>query len=152
MKIIFASDHAGFALKEVLRAHVTSLGHEVTDMGAFTLDPNDDYPDFITPAAWAVIAGGSDARGIILGGSGQGEAIAANRVPGIRAVVYYGDAEKKDAGDIITLSREHNDANVLSLGARFLTEDTSKRAVEKWLATSFTHEKRHERRNDMLNS
>jgi ribose 5-phosphate isomerase B len=140
MKIALASDHAGYEMKEALKAHLISSGHSVEDFGATTLNHEDDYPDFIVPAAHAV-ADGVCERGIILGGSGQGEAIAANRVPGVRAVVYYGEPS-----DIIRLSREHNDANVLSLGARFLATDEAIRAVSTWLATNFTNDVRHLRR------
>ena len=140
MKIALATDHAGFELKETLKAHLTEAGHEVVDCGAHTLDPNDDYPDFIRTAAEKV-ASGEVERGIILGGSGQGEAIVANRVPGIRAVVYYGEPS-----DILRLSREHNDANVLSLGARFLATDEAQNAVSTWLATPFSGDERHVRR------
>ncbi len=148
MKVIFASDHAGFTLKEILRAHVATLGYEVEDMGAHMYDVEDDYPDVIRPAAKRVAELGSEALGIILGGSGQGEAIIANRVPGIRAVVYYGaPAHGHGHGaDIIVLSREHNDANVLSLGARFLSEDDAKDAVTLWLETKFSSDERHVRR------
>lgn len=147
MKIIFASDHAGFDLKEELKVHVASLGHEIEDLGAHELDPSDDYPTFILPAARAVADSGDLVRGIILGGSGQGEAIAANRVVGIRAAVYYGGPN-----DIITLSREHNDANVLSLGARFISVEEAKEVVTLWLATPFGGDERHVRRIAALDS
>jgi ribose 5-phosphate isomerase B len=144
MKVIFATDHAGFELKNALIEHVESLGHTVEDMGAHEAVSDDDYPDYIRPAARAVAeagARGEEVRGIILGGSGQGEAIVANRVPGVRAVVYYGEPS-----DILHLSREHNDANILSLGARFLATEEAKHAVATWLATSFSHDERHVRR------
>ena len=86
-KIYIASDHAGFVLKKALTEHIRTLGYEIQDMGAFSLDPEDDYPDFVTPLARKVAA--EDARGIIVAGSGQGEAMCANRVPGIRAAVFY---------------------------------------------------------------
>ena len=112
MKIYLASDHAGYKLKGFLTEYLVKLGFNVEDCGAHDMNPSDDYPDFIIPAARKV-AGDSDAKGIIMGGSGQGEAIAANRVKGVRAVVYYdGPLE------IIKLSRSHNNANILSLGAR----------------------------------
>ena len=140
MKIYFASDHAGFELKEKLKEFLKEKGYEVEGLGDFVYDEQDDYPDFILRAADAV-AKDKGSKGIVLGGSGQGEAIAANKVKGIRAVVYYGGSE-----DIIKLSRQHNDANILSLGARFLSEDEAKRAVELWLKTSFSEEERHKRR------
>lgn len=141
MKVYFATDHAGFELKEFLVKYVRDvLMHEVIDLGAETLNPDDDYPVFIKKVAEAV-SKDSESRGIILGGSGQGEAIVANKFNGIRAVVYYGGSEK-----IITLSREHNDANILSLGARFMDIDIAKKAVSLWLSTEFQNEARHVRR------
>lgn len=141
MKIFIGSDHAGFELKQKLIAFIESRGHEILDKGAFSLDEHDDYPDFVVPVARAVAEDRDGARGIILGGSGQGEAIAANRVKGVRAVVYYSGNE-----DIIKLSREHNDANILSIGARFVSEDEAKTAVELWLETKFSNDERHIRR------
>jgi ribose 5-phosphate isomerase B len=143
MKIALATDHAGFELKETLKVHLAEAGHEVVDCGA-GVDPNDDYPDFIRAAAEKV-SGREVERGIILGGSGQGEAIAANRVPGVRAVVYYGEPS-----DILRLSREHNDANMLSLGARFLATEEAKNAVTVWLNTPFSGDERHVRRINKL--
>lgn len=146
MKVIFASDHAGFELKEILREHVASLGFDVEDIGAHVYDVNDDYPDTIAPAAQRVAELGGEVKGIILGGSGQGEAIVANRVPGIRAVVYYGEPKGDHPATIISLSREHNDANILSLGARFLSPEDAKRVVIEWLTTAFSNDERHTRR------
>ncbi len=144
MKIHFGTDHAGFALKEKLKSYVESLGHEVVDHGAFEYHATDDYPDFVTPAAEAV---GVDpnSMGIILGGSGEGEAMDANRIQDVRATAYYGGNL-----DIVRLGRQHNDANILSLGARFVTEDEAKEAVKVFLETPFSGEKRHERRIDKL--
>lgn len=139
-KVYLASDHAGFALKEALSAHVVSLGYEVHDVGAFTLDTDDDYPDFITPCAEHVAAD-TGSFGIVLGGSGQGEAMAANRVPGVRAALYYGGNR-----DLVRLTREHNNANVLSLGARFLSEEEAKETVSLFLSTPFSGDERHIRR------
>lgn len=147
MKVFFASDHAGFELKEKLLAFVREdLQLEVEDCGAFTYDEDDDYPDFVAVAAQNVQRQES-ARAIVLGGSGQGEAIAANRFLGVRAAVYYGgDLE------IVTLSREHNDANVLSLGARFLSEEEAKEAVRLWLETPFSQDVRHIRRIEKMDA
>lgn len=144
MKIHVGTDHAGFALKEVLKAHVASLGHEVVDHGAFSFDAGDDYPDFVTPVAEAV---GVDPRavGIVLGMSGEGEAMDANRVQDVRATAYYGGNL-----DIVRLGREHNDANILSLGARFLSEDEARQAVDLFLTTPFSGAPRHERRIDKM--
>ena len=140
MKIFLGADHAGFKLKNKIKTYLEELGEEVFDKGANELNEQDDYPDFILPVARAVRED-KGAKGIILGGSGQGEAIVANKIPGVRAVVYYGGDKK-----ILTLSREHNDANVLSLCARFLTEEEAITAVKLWLETSFSKEERHERR------
>ncbi len=148
MMIHFASDHAGFELKNELLAFVRDvLKLEVKDHGAHTYDKDDDYPDFIHLAADSVDRDPNHSKGIILGGSGQGEAMCANRFPNVRATTYY----HHDL-DIIRLSREHNDANVLSLGARFLDIESAKEAVKLWLETPFAHDKRHERRVGKLNA
>ncbi len=142
MTIYVATDHAGFELKEKLIAYIrNTLNHEVIDCGATVYDPADDYPVYIRPLAELVAQHVPEARGIILGGSGEGEAMVANRVPSIRATVYYGGPL-----DIIKLSREHNNANILSLGARFLTEDQAYEAVTLWLETPFSEDERHIRR------
>lgn len=146
MKVYLASDHAGFELKSKLMDFVESLGYESIDKGAFTLDPLDDYPDFISLAAQEV-SDDSSSRAIILGGSGQGEAIVANRFTNVRAVVYYGGDE-----EIVKLSREHNDANILSLGARSLSDEDAKRAVKIWLEVPFTNDERHIRRIKKIES
>lgn len=140
MKIYIGTDHAGFELKEKLVVFLKTQGHDVSDMGAHSYDALDDYPDFIRPVAEAV-AGDASARGVILGGSGQGEAMCANRVSGVRAAVYYGGPV-----DIAVLSREHNDANILSLGARFVEESEALEVVRMWLATPFSGEEKHARR------
>lgn len=141
MKIYLAADHAGFNLKEKLKQYLKGVGYAVEDQGAFTLDPADDYPDYVTPAAKLVAAEPEIDRAIIIGGSGQGEAMVANRLRGVRAAVYYGGQE-----EIITLSREHNNANILALGARFLGEEEALNAVRLWLSTTYLAEERHERR------
>ena len=145
MKIYFASDHAGFELKNDLLAYVRDELHfEVQDCGAFENDPQDDYPSLIAAGARPVsvdAVAGIESRAIVLGGSGTGEAIVANKFDGVRAAVYYGGPE-----DIIRLSREHNDANVLSLGARFVSIDEAKHAVQLWLSTPFSGDERHVRR------
>lgn len=142
--IHIGSDHAGFELKNQIILFLEQKHYEVIDHGAHELDPEDDYPDFILPVALAV-AEDSNSKGIILGGSGQGEAIVANRVQGIRAAVFYGEPAYSDES-IVTLSRQHNDANILSLGARFLTEEEALEAIESWLETAFSGEERHMRR------
>jgi len=158
MKIYIGTDHTGFELKEKLKKYLEELGlgYEVEDKGAFQYDADDDYPDFIRPVAEAV-AKEEGSRGIILGGSGQGEAMCANRIPGARTAVFYSEAvpeapidvkgEKSvDPFEIVKLARMHNDANILSLGVRFLSEDQIKFAIELFLATKFEGEERHMRR------
>jgi ribose 5-phosphate isomerase B len=143
MKIHIATDHAGLELKNIIKEHLVSEGYNVTDHGAHEYDALDDYPDYIFPCAHAV-ADDPKSRGIILGGSGQGEAMAANRVKGIRAAVYYNGPD-----EIVKLSREHNNANVLSLGARFMDEDEILTVIKSWLAEPFAGG-RHQRRIDKL--
>lgn len=142
--IHIGGDHAGFDMKEEIIRFLEQRHYEVVDHGAYELDPEDDYPDFILPVAIAV-AEDPMSKGIILGGSGQGEAIVANRVTGIRAVVFYGEPVGSDES-IIELSRQHNNANVLSLGARFLSDEEAIEAVDQWLDTAFSQEERHARR------
>lgn len=143
--IVFGTDHAGFELKETLIAFVRDeLGYEVEDMGAFAYDALDDYPDFISRVAVRVGAE-PGMYGIVLGGSGQGEAIVANRYKGVRAAVYYGGNM-----EIVKRSREHNDANILSVGARFVTEDEAKEAVRVWLLAPFSGGERHIRRIEKI--
>lgn len=150
MKIYLASDHAGFEIKEELKKYLPELGlgYEVVDMGAFSLNEEDDYPDFVMPLAEEV-AKSPDTFGIVIGGSGQGEAMCANRVPGIRAAVFYGQEDSTvspDTFEIVKLAREHNDANILSIGARFVDIDEAKFAVELFLKTEFSKDERHVRR------
>jgi ribose 5-phosphate isomerase B len=156
MKLFLAGDHAGFRLKTMLFEHLQLLGHEVEDMGPAELDPEDDYPDFVTPLAH-VVAQNHDTYGIICAGSGQGEAMCANRVPGIRAAVYYGKMEassaldsegahSEDGYDAIRLPRKHNNANVLSIGARFVSPMDAEEAVRVFLSTEFSTDERHARR------
>ncbi len=142
--IHLASDHAGFEMKEVLKDALLELGYTVNDHGAYEYDENDDYPDFISLAAEQVSINADD-RAIIFGGSGQGEAMAANRFPNVRATAYYHfDPE------IIKVSREHNDANVLSIGARFLSNEEMLESVLFWLAISFPGDERHQRRIEKM--
>ena len=156
MRVIFAADHAAFALKEILKPFVFSLGYDIEDVGADVFDPDDDYVPFMQAAARLVSADPHNTCAIIMGASGQGEAIAANRFKGVRAVVYYGEPEhpQTDAvGNILDMTgsvRNHNDANVLSLGARFLSEKEAKQAVKKFLATPFSAVPRHMRRVQQL--
>lgn len=155
MKVYFAADHAGFALKAALMDAVRKDGFEVEDCGAFDLDKNDDYPAFIHSAAGklaADVAQEIESRAIVIGASGQGEAMVANRHKGVRCALYYGPAgvDQTDAGgkqlDMLSSTREHNNANALSLGARFLDGAEAARVVLAWLQIPFSREERHERR------
>ena len=143
MKIHIATDHAGLDLKNTIKEFLVDKGHDVTDHGAYEYDALDDYPDFIFPCAKAV-ASDLNSRGIILGGSGQGEAMAANRIKGCRAAVFYNGPK-----EIIKLSREHNDANILSIGARFMLENEIYDIIELWLEEPFAGG-RHQKRIDKL--
>jgi len=139
--IYLATDHRGFALKEKIKTWFAEWGYEYEDLGANSYNEQDDYPDFIHAAARKVSEKPTENKAIILGGSGQGEAMAANRHPGVRAAVYYGGPQ-----DVIVLSREHNDANVFSIGASFVTEEDIKHVLKVWLITPFSHDERHVRR------
>ena len=143
MIIHLATDHAGLDLKNSIKAYLISKNYEVIDHGAHDYDPQDDYPDFIFPCSKAV-AKDTNSRGIILGGTGQGEAMAANRIKGVRAAVFYNGPD-----EIIKLSREHNNANVLSLGARFMSEEEIYKIINIWLEEPFGGD-RHQRRIDKL--
>lgn len=155
-KVYFAGDHAGFALKKALIEHVRGLGYDVADEGALSLDPNDDYPDYVAPLAKRIVSE-PGTRGIVIGGSGEGEAMCANRVPGARAAVCYGvvpataaleveGGRSEDAYDIVRLARRHNNANILCLGARFISGEAASEAVRVFLETPFSKGERHERR------
>ena len=143
MIIHIATDHAGLELKEKVKSYLSKLDYEVVDHGAYEYDALDDYPDFIFPCAEAV-SNDPNSKGIILGGSGQGEAMAANRVKGVRAAVFYNGPD-----EIIKLSRQHNDANILSLGARFMSDQEMYKIIELWLSTDF-ESGRHKRRIEKL--
>jgi ribose 5-phosphate isomerase B len=145
MNIHIGTDHAGFELKNKLVEYLNELGHTITDHGAFIYDANDDYPDFITPVAHAVSMD-TNSFGIILGGSGQGEAMNANRFAEVRAIEYYGGEI-----EIVKLGREHNNANVLSLGARFITDEEAREAVKVFIETEFSRDERHIRRIRKMN-
>jgi len=141
MRIFLGTDHAGYELKNQIKIYLRELGYEVNDEGAFEFDANDDYPDFVEIVAKQVASDPVNHRGVIFGASGQGEAMVANRLPKVRAAVYY-----HHNLDIIKMSRRHNDANVLSIGASYLSEDEAKEAIKVWLATEFSNEERHVRR------
>ena len=142
--IVLATDHAGFELKEHVKKFLLEKGFEIKDFGALEYDALDDYPDFIIPASKFVSE--NKLIGIIFGGSGQGEAIAANRIKGIRAVVFYNGPD-----DIIELSRMHNNANILSIGARFVDNQRAEEIINLWLSTTF-EEGRHQKRIIKLDS
>ena len=143
MIIHLATDHAGLDLKNSIKKYLIENSFDVQDHGAHEYDALDDYPDFIFPCAHAV-ARDTESRGIILGGSGQGEAMAANRIKGVRAAVFYNGPD-----DIIKLSRQHNNANILSLGARFMNKSEIYRVIEIWLNEPFEGG-RHVRRIEKL--
>jgi ribose 5-phosphate isomerase B len=146
MRVHLGCDHAGLDLKEHLVRWLRDHGHEPVDHGPFEYDALDDYPVFCLRAADAVArerAGGGDALGVVIGGSGNGEQIAANKVPGIRAALVWSE-------DTARLARQHNDANVVSVGGRMHTLDQLTRFIEVFLATPFTGEERHARRIGQL--
>lgn len=162
MKIALATDHAGFEQLKELQEFLEDQGHECHNFGPTSFKPDDDYTDFIFPAAKAVAAKECD-MGLIMGGSGEGEAMAANRVKSVRCAIFYGPSVARKVIDadghtshnpyeIIRLSREHNDANMLSLAARFVTLEDMKQAVKMWLETPFSGQERHLRRNKKLDS
>lgn len=144
MIIHLATDHAGFEMKEFLKSALEELDYTIFDHGAFDYDEGDDYPDFVSLAAGA-ISQAPDNRAIVFGGSGQGEAMVCNRYPNVRATAYYHfDPE------IIKLSREHNDANILSIGSRFLSNEEVLESVLFWLEIPFSNAERHIRRIDKI--
>lgn len=141
MKTIhLATDHAGYEMKEFIKSELINMGHNVIDHGANEFNEMDDYPDYVTPCAEAV-AQDDTSIGIILGGSGQGEAMCANRIHGIYAGLYYGGDV-----DMVKTFRKHNNANILSLGARFINNKEALFAIKAFLETEFTNEERHTRR------
>jgi ribose 5-phosphate isomerase B len=142
MRIAIGSDHAGYRFKTLIAAHLSGLGHIVEDFGTNSEEPV-DYPRFIRPVAEAVATGRAD-RGIVLGGSGNGEAIVANRVRGVRCTLCWNEETAR-------LGRAHNDANVLALGERFLTQDQALAIVDVWMATAFDGG-RHQRRVEQIDA
>ncbi|WP_338869519.1 ribose 5-phosphate isomerase B [Spirosoma sp. SC4-14] len=129
MKIAIGSDHAGFHYKEAIKNMLTDLGHDVVDKGTYAETPPVDYPRFIRPVAEAVAAGEVE-RGVVLGGSGNGEAMTANRVKGVRCALCWNEESAR-------LGRQHNNANVISLGERMMSEETALKLVQIWLDTPF---------------
>ncbi len=142
MRVHLGSDHAGFDLKQALVARLVALGHEPVDHGPPALDPDDDYPPYVLAAA-AAVAAEPGSLGVVIGGSGNGEAIAANKVPGVRCALAWSEQTAR-------LGREHNDATVVSVGARMHDEGTALALVESFLATPYSGQERHGRRLAML--
>lgn len=160
MKVYIASDHAGFELKKKVLSFLQEKGYETEDCGNNEVDPNDDYPDYISKAAQKVSIA-PDNFGIVIGGSGQGEAIAANKFKHVRCALFYGPAvaqgeidvtgaHSSNPYEIIHLARTHNNANMLSLSSRFLTTEQAQTAIELFLKTEFKNEERHQRRIDKI--
>lgn len=141
MKIYLATDHAGFELKEAVKAHLLAERYDAEDCGAFEYNEYDDYPDFISKAAEKVSANPKESMAIIFGKTGEGEAIAANKFKNVRAIVY-----NTENLELIKLGRIHNDANILSIGAGFVGKENTMEAVMLFLETPFTSEERHLRR------
>lgn len=161
MTVYLGTDHAGFSLKEYIKTFLTQHEYHVVDCGATSFDPQDDYPDFIAKAAQAV-ASDTESKGIIFGGSGEAEMMVANKINGIRCGLFYGKAVPIEAADvngrkssdpfeIIRLTREHNNANMLSLAARFVSKEDAEQAVLMWLEASFPGDVRHKRRIEKIN-
>ena len=143
--IHLAADHAGFSHKVAVGEWLRGEGYAVIDHGPLAYDVQDDFPDFIAPAAAAVAAAPATTKAVIFGGSGQGEAMVANRYSAVRATVYYGGSD-----EIVALSRQHNDANVISIGARFVSLDEAKRVIWLWLHTPALTDPKYVRRNRKL--
>ena len=143
--IHLASDHAGLGYKEEVRSWLENSVYQIVDHGAVTLHPLDDFTDFISKAAKAVSDSPTDSCAIIFGGSGQGEAMLANRYPEVRASVFYGGNQ-----EIIRLARMHNDANILSFGSRFVTMDEVKDCILTWLSTPASEDEKYKRRNQKI--
>lgn len=161
MKIFIATDHSGLDLKNTIKEFLEKEGHEVVDCGAYTFDKNDDYPDFIGKAAEGVSKDPQNCRGIVIGGSGEAEMMTANKFKNVRCGLFYTPAIPVAAADvtgristdpfeIIRLTREHNDANMLSLSARFLKTEDALKAVKLWLETPFPGDERHQRRIEKI--
>lgn len=144
MRVHIGGDHAAYDLQQDLMAFLEGEGHEVTNHGPFEVDPLDDYPVFVLRAAEAVAAD-DDSLGVVLGGSGNGEQMAANKVAGVRAALCYND-------ELAQLAREHNDARVISIGGRMNTVEQARSMVRTFLGTPFSGEERHQRRIDMVSA
>lgn len=156
MKVFVGADHAGFELKEKIKDFLSKKGVDVQDCGAFTYDKDDDYPDFISKVAINV-SKNPQSKGIVFGGSGQAEMMVANKIKGIRCALYYGQTMpiaavdiagriSDDPHEIVKLTREHNDTNMLSIAARFVSEQDAMKVAALWLSTEFPGDERHVRR------
>lgn len=161
MKIYLATDHAGLKLKEKIKEFLLLKNYEVIDCGAKTFNSEDDYPDFIAIAANEISKDPDNSRGVIFGGSGQAEMMTANKFKDVRCALFYSTAipvlaadisgrKSNDPLEIIRLTREHNNSNMLSIAARFVNENLAKQVVEKWLITPFKNEIRHARRIEKM--
>lgn len=161
MIVYLATDHTGLEIKDKASKFITELGFQVEDCGAYEFDKNDDYPDFIGKAAEKVSQNPENSMGIIFGGSGQGEAMTANKFKGVRAAVFYGcvtparaaditGRESHDPYEMLSLTREHNNANILSIGTRFMTDEEILKVIKLWLDAPFTNEERHVRRVEKI--
>lgn len=144
MKIYIGSDHAGYELKRHLISYLSTLEHDSYDCGPYEYKHDDDYPDYVSKVAKEV-SFDPEAFGIVVGKNGQGEAIVANRFPNVRCMVFYGGSKH-----MITLGREHDNANMISFGSDFLTTQEAKEAVELFLHTKFTEDERHIRRIEKI--
>jgi ribose 5-phosphate isomerase B len=147
MKILLASDHAGFKMKEEIKAFLNAENFDVEDLGAHVFVEDDDYPEIMLPVAMRIVNDPVGTKAVIFGKSGNGEAMICNRLPGVRAAVYHGGNL-----EIVRLSRMHNDANILSIGAGFMEDEEAKKAVRLWLSTPFSNEERHIRRIEKLDA
>lgn len=156
MNIYIASDHAGYEMKNELKEYLSDLGYNVEDLGANTYNPEDDYPDYAKLISENISKDVTNI-GILICGTGQGEIMAANRNPGVRCALFYGEAipktqidisgtESNDSYEIIKLARSHNNANVLALASRFIDIEQAKKAVSVFIETPFSNEERHVRR------
>ena len=157
MKIYLGTDHAGFELKEKIKSYLLEKNFDVEDCGAFELNKDDDYPDYISKVGEAVSRDPENSRGIIFGGSGQAEMMLANKFKGIRCALFYSANApvrpadvtgriSNDPYEMIRLTREHNNANMLSIGVRFVTDEEAIGVVKLWLETPFSGNERHVRR------
>jgi ribose 5-phosphate isomerase B len=142
MRVYLGSDHAGFELKQAVINHLKDNGHEPIDCGAYTYDPDDDYPTFCIAAALRTV-GDPDSLGIVIGGSGNGEQIAANKVPGVRCALAW-------SAETASLAREHNNAQLMGIGARMHATDEALSIIDVFLSTPWSGAERHQRRIDIL--